>query len=124
MEKGLSYFDLAENDYQFLLKDKKEGRVGNMMTVYGRAKGKPLSHKLSVQIFFSVFQKHPCGQNYCHQFGGRICKPDSGNAQKGRKSQKADDHKNKGSGKGKYCGYHSIIQSSKHSAGKNIKSNK
>lgn len=27
MEKGLSYFDLAENDYQFLLKDKKEGRV-------------------------------------------------------------------------------------------------
>lgn len=28
MEKGLSYFDLAENDYQFLLKDKKEGRVG------------------------------------------------------------------------------------------------
>ena len=23
MEKGLSYFDLAENDYQFLLKDKK-----------------------------------------------------------------------------------------------------
>lgn len=31
MEKGLSYFDLAENDYQFLLKDKKEGRVGNIM---------------------------------------------------------------------------------------------
>ena len=24
MEKGLSYFDLAENDYQFLLKDKKK----------------------------------------------------------------------------------------------------
>lgn len=35
MEKGLSYFDLAENDYQFLLKDKKEGRVGNIMCSAG-----------------------------------------------------------------------------------------
>lgn len=31
MEKRLSYFDLAENDYQFLLKDRKEGRIGNLM---------------------------------------------------------------------------------------------
>ena len=25
MEKGLTYYDLAENDYQFLLKDWQEG---------------------------------------------------------------------------------------------------
>lgn len=31
MEKKLSYFDLAEEDYQFLLYDKKGGRVGNIM---------------------------------------------------------------------------------------------
>lgn len=31
MEKGLNYYDLAENDYQFLLKDWKEGRIGNLM---------------------------------------------------------------------------------------------
>lgn len=54
MEKGLSYFDLAENDYQFLLKDKKEGRVGNMMTVYGRAKGKRSPIFVSTDIFFCI----------------------------------------------------------------------
>ena len=31
MEKGLTYYDLAENDYQFLLKDWQDGRVGNIM---------------------------------------------------------------------------------------------
>ncbi|HIY02851.1 MAG TPA: HEPN domain-containing protein [Candidatus Blautia faecipullorum] len=31
MEKGISYYDLAENDYQFLLKDWQEGRIGNLM---------------------------------------------------------------------------------------------
>lgn len=31
MEKGLSYFDLAENDYQFLQYDWKAGRIGNIM---------------------------------------------------------------------------------------------
>ena len=56
MEKGLSYFDLSENDYQFLLKDKKEGRVGNMMTVYGRAKGKTLSHICQYRYFFLYFR--------------------------------------------------------------------
>lgn len=31
MEKGLSYFDLAENDYQFLQFDRNAGRIGNIM---------------------------------------------------------------------------------------------
>ena len=31
MDKGLNYFDLAENDYQFLRHDWKEGRIGNLM---------------------------------------------------------------------------------------------
>lgn len=31
MEKNLSYFDLAENDYQFLQYDRNAGRVGNLM---------------------------------------------------------------------------------------------
>ena len=31
MDKSLSYYDLAENDYQFLEYDRKMGRVGNIM---------------------------------------------------------------------------------------------
>lgn len=31
MDKSLSYYDLAENDYQFLEYDRKKGRVGNIM---------------------------------------------------------------------------------------------
>ena len=31
MGAGLSYFDLAENDYQFLRHDRDAGRVGNIM---------------------------------------------------------------------------------------------
>lgn len=31
MEKSLTYFDLAENDYQFLEYDRKAGRIGNIM---------------------------------------------------------------------------------------------
>lgn len=31
MGKTISYFDLAENDYQFLLQDYRSGRVGNIL---------------------------------------------------------------------------------------------
>ena len=31
MGKKLNYYAFAENDYQFLVKDWKEGRVGNLM---------------------------------------------------------------------------------------------
>ncbi len=41
MEKGLTYFDLAENDYQFLLKDWQDGRIntkGFQLTKYEKNK--------------------------------------------------------------------------------------
>ena len=87
MEKGLSYFDLAENDYQFLLKIKRRPYRKYDDSLWESERKTALPY-LSVQIFFSVFQKHPCGQNYCHQFGGRICKPDSGNARRAGRARR------------------------------------
>lgn len=45
MEKGLTYYDLAENDYQFLLKDWQDGRGGNIMCASVQAFMKTHQHK-------------------------------------------------------------------------------
>lgn len=52
MEKNLSYFDLAENDYQFLQYDRNAGRVGNLMcSVAQNICERYLKHLIDTYVF-------------------------------------------------------------------------
>ena len=89
------------------------------MTVYGRAnKGKRSPILVSTCIFFLYFISIHAARITASSSAAGLASQIPVTPKKGRKGQKADDHKNKGSGESKYCRYYSVIQSSKHPTGK------
>ena len=71
-----------------------------------------------------VFNKQRRRQSKCHQFRCRRSQPDSADSKQRRQNQHSDEHKHKRAGKCQDCRDHSVGQGSKHSAGKNVKTDK